>query len=229
MPMIERKQVIPGDVIARGNHRFGDYVEKRGDEYIALRVGLAEVGRDGIRLNPMTGSYLPRAEDQVVGKVIDLNGFGWVVDINSCFDGFLPASFVFGRDFSPATHDLSSKFKVGDIIGCRIESFERARDPQLSIRGEGYGKIESGEIVKMSPTKVARLIGRRGAMINLVSERTTCDVQVGQNGVVVVNGPPEGILKVKECIKMIEEATASSDLMAQVEAYLGGNQSGSQA
>ena len=226
MPMIERKQVIPGDVIARGNHRYGPYIEKRGDEYIALRVGLAEVGRDGVKLNPLTGPYLPRADDDVIGKVVDINGFGWVVDINSCFDGFLPASFVFGREFSPSTHDLSSKFKVGDLIGARIESFERSRDPQLSIRGHGYGKIDSGEIIKISPTKVPRLIGRRGAMINLISERTGCDVRVGQNGIVVVNGPPEGIVKTVMAVKMVEEEAHAADLMAKVDAYLGGSSGG---
>jgi exosome complex component RRP4 len=226
LPTIERKQVIPGDVITRGNHRYGAYIEKRGDEYIALRVGLAEVGRDGVKLNPLTGPYLPRAEDEVIGKVVDINGFGWVVDINSCFDGFLPASFVFGREFSPSTHDLSSKFRVGDIIGARIESFERSRDPQLSIRGHGYGKIDSGEIIKISPTKVPRLIGRRGAMINLISERTGCDVRVGQNGVVVVNGPPEGIVKTAKAIKMVEEEAHAADLMAKVDAYLGGSGDG---
>jgi exosome complex component RRP4 len=222
MPMIERKQVIPGDVITKGNHRYGPYVEKRGDEYIALRVGLAEVGRDGVKLNPLTGTYLPRAEDDVIGKVVDLNGFGWVVDINSCFDGFLPASFVFGREFSPSTHDLSSKFKVGDMIGARIESFERSRDPQLSIRGHGYGKIESGEIVKISPTKVPRLIGRRGAMINLISEKTGSDVRVGQNGIVVVNGTPEGLVKAVKAVRMVEEEAHAADLMSKVEAVLGG-------
>ena len=226
MPMIQRKQVIPGDVIATGNYRFGSNIEKRGDEYIALRVGLAEVGRDDLKLNPLTGPYLPRAEDEVIGKVADINGFGWVVDINSCFDGFLPASFVFGREFSPATHDLSSKFALGDMIGARIESYERSRDPQLSIRGQGYGKIESGEIIKISPTKVPRLIGRRGAMINMISEKTGCDVRVGQNGVVVVNGPPEGIVKTAKAIKMVDEEAHSADLMAKVEAYLGGTEVG---
>jgi exosome complex component RRP4 len=220
--MIERKQVIPGDVIAKGNHRYGPYVEKRGDEYIALRVGLAEVGREGVKLNPLTGTYLPRAEDDVIGKVVDLNGFGWVVDINSCFDGFLPASFVFGREFSPSTHDLSSKFRVGDMIGARIESFERSRDPQLSIRGHGYGKIESGEIVKISPTKVPRLIGRRGAMINLISEKTGTDVRVGQNGIVVVNGTPEGLVRAVKAVRMVEEEAHAADLMSKVEAVLGG-------
>lgn len=226
MPMIQRKQVIPGDVIAKGNYRYGSNIEKRGDEYIALRVGLAEVGTDGLKLNPLTGPYLPRAEDEVIGKVADINGFGWVVDINSCFDGFLPASFVFGREFSPATHDLSSKFALGDMIGARIESYERSRDPQLSIRGHGYGKIESGEIIKISPTKVPRLIGRRGAMINMISEKTGCDIRVGQNGVVVVNGSPEGIMKTAKAIKMVEEEAHSADLMAKMEAYLGGTEVG---
>jgi len=223
LPMIERKQVIPGDVIAKGNHRYGPYIEKRGDEYVALRVGLAEVGKEGVKLNPLTGPYLPRAEDDVIGKVVDLNGFGWVVDINSCFDGFLPASFVFGREFSPSTHDLSSKFKVGDIIGARIESFERSRDPQLSIRGHGYGKVESGEIVKMSPTKVPRLIGRRGAMINLISEKTGADVRVGQNGLVVVNGTPEGIVRAVKAVRMVEGEAHAADLMSKVEEFLGGS------
>jgi exosome complex component RRP4 len=220
--MVERKQVIPGDVIARGNHRYGSYIEKRGDEYVALRVGLAEVGREEVKLNPMTGPYMPRAEDEVIGKVVDMNGFGWVVDINSCFDGFLPASFVFGREFSPSTHDLSSRFKVGDIIGARIESFERSRDPQLSIRGEGYGKVDSGEITKVSPTKVPRLIGRRGAMINMISERTGTDIRVGQNGVVVVNGPPDGIVKALKAIRMVEEEAHAADLMTRIEEVVGG-------
>ncbi len=158
--------------------------------------------------------------------MVDINGFGWVVDINSCFDGFLPASFVFGREFSPSTHDLSSKFRVGDMIGARIESFERSRDPQLSIRGHGYGKIDSGEIIKVSPTKVPRLIGRRGAMINMISEKTGCDVRVGQNGIVVVQGPPEGIEKTARAVKMVEEEAHAADLMTKVESFLGGESNG---
>ncbi|MGD1055464.1 MAG: exosome complex RNA-binding protein Rrp4 [Nitrososphaerales archaeon] len=225
--MVDRKQVIPGDVIARGNYRYGNYIEKRGDEYVALRIGLAEVSHEDVKLNPLAGPYMPRADDQVIGKVIDINGFGWVVDINSCFDGFLPASFVFGREFSPATHDLSSRFRVGDVIGARIESFDRSRDPQLSIRGEGYGKISEGEIIRVSPTKVPRLIGKRGSMINLISERTHCDVQVGQNGVIVVVGPPEGIVKTVNVIKMIDSEARGADLKGKVEEYLGGSSAGS--
>lgn len=222
MPIVIRKQVIPGDVIARGDYRYGSYIEKRGDEYVALRVGLAEVSRDGIKLNPLTGPYIPHVDDQVIGKVIDISGFGWEVDINSCFFGYLPASFVFGRDFSPATHDLSSKFRIGDMIAAKIESFDRSRDPQLSIRGPGLGKIPRGEIIKISPTKVPRLIGKRGYMVKMITSQTGCDVKVGQNGLVAVIGPPDGILKVANVIRMIEEEAHAADLTRKVQEYLAG-------
>jgi len=226
LPLITRKQVIPGDVIASGDYRYGSYIEKRGSDYIALRIGLAEVSRDGVKLIPLTGPYLPHVDDQVVGKVIDMSGFGWEIDINSSFFGYLPASFVFGREFSPATHDLSSKFKVGDLLLCKIEAFDRSRDPQISIRGPGLGKVPTGEIVKISPTKVPRLIGRKGYMVNMISAQTGCELMVGQNGLVVVSGPPEGILKAANAIKMIEEEAHLADLTTKVQNYLGAEAQG---
>ena len=226
MPLITRKQVIPGDVIASGDYRYGSYIEKRGSDYIALRIGLAEVSRDGVKLIPLTGPYIPHVDDQVVGKVIDMSGFGWEIDINSSFFGYLPASFVFGREFSPATHDLSSKFKVGDLLLCKIEAFDRSRDPQISIRGPGLGKVPKGEIVKISPTKVPRLIGRKGYMVNMISAQTGCELKVGQNGLVVVSGPPEGILKAANAIKMIEEEAHLADLTTKVQNYLGAEAQG---
>jgi exosome complex component RRP4 len=63
-------------------------------------------------------------------------------------------------------------------------------------------------------------------MINLISERTGCDVQVGQNGVIVIVGPPEGIVKTANVIKMIDKETQGANLMGRVEEYLGGASSG---
>ncbi len=228
MPLVTRKQVIPGDVIATGDYRYGNFVEKRGNEYVALRVGLAELGRDGVKLIPLSGPYIPQVDDEVVGKVIDISGFGWEIDINSSFFGYLPASFVFGREFSPATHDLASKFRVGDLLLCKIEAFDRSRDPQISVRGPGLGKVPKGEIVKISPTKVPRLIGRKGYMVNMISAQTGCDLKVGQNGLVVVSGPPEGILRAATAIKMIEDEAHLADLTMKVQNYLGAEAPGAE-
>jgi exosome complex component RRP4 len=157
----------------------------------------------------------------VVGKVVNVTGYGWEADINSCFVGYLPGQFVFGRDFSPATHDLNSRFTKGDLLLAKIEAFDRTRDPQLSIRGPNLGKIPQGEIVKITPMKVPRLIGRKGYMINMIAELTSCEIKVGQNGVVVIDGPVEGVRKAVEVIQLIEQEAHTADLTAKVQQLLG--------
>jgi len=218
---ITRKQVIPGDVIITGDYRPGMFVERRGNDMVALRIGLAEIIRNDVKVIPLSGAYMPRTEDQVVGKVVNVTGYGWEADINSCFVGYLPGQFVFGRDFSPATHDLTTRFMVGDMMLAKIEAFDRTRDPQLSIRGPGLGKIPQGEIVKISPMKVPRLIGRKGYMINMIAELTSCEIKVGQNGLVVLDGPPEGVAKAVQAIQLIDQEAHMADLTTKVQQLLG--------
>ncbi len=221
MVEITRKQVIPGDVIVTGDYRPGMFVQRRGSDMVALRVGLAEIVRNDVKVIPLSGAYIPRAEDMVVGKVVNVTGYGWEADINSCFVGYLPGQFVFGRDFSPSTHDLTTRFTVGDLMLAKIEAFDRTRDPQLSIRGPGLGKIPQGEIVKITPMKVPRLIGRKGYMINMIAELSACEIKVGQNGVVVVDGPAEGVRKAVQAIELIEQEAHTAELTAKVQQLLG--------
>ena len=58
-------------------------------------------------------------------------------------------------------------------------------------------------------------------MVNLISERTGTDVKVGQNGVVVVNGAPEEVMKAVKAIKLVEEEAHAADLTSKVESLLG--------
>src|SRR5271169_1787039 len=221
MMEITRKQVIPGDVIVTGDYRPGMFVQRRGNEAVALRIGLAEIVGNDVKVIPLSGAYMPRVEDMVVGKVVNVTGYGWEADINSCFVGYLPGQFVFGRDFSPATHDLTTRFTVGDLMLAKIEAFDRTRDPQLSIRGPGLGKIPQGEIVKITPMKVPRLIGRKGYMINMIAEFSSCEIKVGQNGVVVIDGPPDGVRKAVQAIELIEQEAHTADLTTKVQQILG--------
>jgi len=222
---ITRKQVIPGDVIVSGDYRPGMFVQRRGSDMIALRIGLAEIVRNDVKVIPLTGVYMPRTEDLVIGKVVSVTGYGWEADINSSFVGYLPGQFVFGRDFSPATHDLTTRFVVGDLMLAKIEQFDRTRDPQLSIRGPDLGKIAQGEVVKLSPSKVPRLIGRKGYMINMIAELSNCQIKVGQNGMIVVDGTPEGTAKAVEAIHMVEAEAHVADLSNKVQQMLGGTPS----
>ena len=220
MPNVKRKYVIPGEVIAEGNYKPSSNVIRMGDNLVATRVGMAEIDRDNVKVIPLSGPYIPRPDDLVIGKIVDSTAFAWEADINSCFYAYLPAQSVFGRDFSPSRESLTTMFEIGDIISARILAFDRTRDPLLSVSGPGLGKVSSGEIVKMSPTKVPRVIGKRGLMINTIESGTGCKLMIGQNGMIVVEGKPEDVLRAMEAVKLVEEEAHTADLTQKVQNLL---------
>ncbi|MFN3621786.1 MAG: KH domain-containing protein, partial [Nitrososphaerales archaeon] len=85
----------------------------------------------------------------------------------------------------------------------------------------GLGKISKGEVVKISPTKVPRLIGKKGSMIRTIESGTGCKLTIGQNGIVVLSGQPEGIIKAVKAVRLIEEEAHLADLTQKVQALLG--------
>ena len=220
MPEIKRKYVVPGELIAEGQYQAESNVIKDGEKFYSTRVGMAEMGRDGVRVIPLSGAYFPRLDDMVVGNIVDHSAFAWEVDINSPFFAVLPAASVFGRDFSPANQSLSETFAKGDYVICNVASFDRTRDPLVSVSGPGLGKVTDGKIVKISPTKVPRLIGKKGLMIRAIEDATNCRLTIGQNGIVVVNGPDDGLIKVMNSINLIEEEAYMADLTQKVQVLL---------
>jgi exosome complex component RRP4 len=221
MQEIKRKFVIPGDRITEGNVRPSMNVIKLGNAIIATRIGIAEAGRDGIKVIPLSGVYIPRVNDIVIGKITDHSSLSWEVDINSCFSGHLPAQDVFGRDFSPARDDMGRQLAIGDLITARIIVFDRTRDPMLTIQDKDLGKIPRGEFLKISATRVPRLIGKRGSMIQTIEQATQTRVLIGQNGIVVVTGRnPEGIKLAVRAIRMVEEEAHTSNLTQRVKVLL---------
>src|SRR3954464_4598996 len=221
MQEIKRKYVVPGDRVIEGNFRPLMNVIKAGNSIIATRIGIAEAGRDGIKVIPLSGVYIPRVNDIVIGKITDHSSLSWEVDINSCFSGHLPAQDVFGRDFSPARDDMGRQLAIGDLITARIVSFDRTRDPMLTVQDKDLGKIPYGEFIKISPTRVPRLIGKRGSMIQTIEQATQTRVIIGQNGIVVVTGRDiEGLSLAVKAIKMVEEESHTTNLTQRVKSLL---------
>ncbi len=221
MSEIKRKYVLPGDYIANDNYKLLSNVIKIDNGIHATRIGIAEISKDGIKVIPLSGIYIPRVGDLVIGKIIDQSALGWYVDINSCFSAYLPAQDVFEKDFNPSRDDMSKKFKVGDLIACRITAFDRTKDPLLTVADKDLGKIKEGEIVKISPTKVPRLIGKRGSMIQTIEEATKCNIIVGQNGIIVVSGTnKDAILLTIKAIKIIEEEAHTANLTQRIKGML---------
>ncbi|MGA9166319.1 MAG: exosome complex RNA-binding protein Rrp4 [Nitrososphaeraceae archaeon] len=221
MQELKRKYVIPGDKIVDGNFRPLMNVIRIGDSIISTRIGIAEAGRDGIKVIPLSGVYIPRINDIVIGKIVDRSSLSWDVDINSCFSAHLPAQDVFGRDFSPARDDMNREMATGDLITARIIAFDRTRDPMLTVQDRDLGKIPRGESLKISATRVPRLIGKRGSMIQTIEQATQTRVIIGQNGVVVVTGRSQGGIELAvKAIKMVEEEAHTSNLTQRIKVLL---------
>ncbi len=220
MSDIKRKYVLPGDRIIEGNYKTLSNVIKIDNTIRSTRIGIAEISSEGVRVIPLSGVYIPRVGDLVIGKIIGHSALAWQVDINSCFFGHLPAQDVF-KDFNPAKNDLRTKFVIGDLITCRIVAFDRTRDPLLTVADKDLGKIEKGEVIKISPTKVPRLIGKRGSMIQTIEQTTKCGVIVGQNGVIVVyDSNRDAILLTIKAIKMIEREAHTANLTQRIKEML---------
>ena len=217
----KRKYVIPGDVITTGPFRPEQNVMLVGEKIIATAVGISEIYDDSVKVIPLTGKYIPKIDDLVIAKVNSHTSLSWELDINSCYVGFLPAQDVFGRDFSAHADELATKLKTGDLVAARIANFDRTRDPLVTIADRDLGKIDSGILIAISPSKVPRLIGKRGSMIQMIEQATDAAVTIGQNGWVVVScDTPEGLLKAKIAIEMVNEKAHVANLTDQVKEML---------
>jgi exosome complex component RRP4 len=216
-----KRYVIPGDTITTGPYRPEQNVYLEGKRIVATTIGISDISDDSVRVIPLTGGYIPKGSDIIVGKIVSHSALSWEVDMNSCYAGMLPASDVFGRDYSADVDDLNSKLRKGDLIVARIVNFDRTRDPLITIGDRDLGKIESGELFSISPSKVPRLIGKRGSMIQTIEGATNASITIGQNGWIIISSEdPNGLLKAKKAIQMIEDGAHTADLTDKVQEML---------
>jgi len=180
--------VTPGDLLAEGDYIAGKNTYRIDNRIYASRLGLVEYGDREVRVVALNAFYVPSVGDLVIGKITEVNVNGWIVDINSPYSAILKASDVFERGFKPQKDDLTEIFNIGDLILAKITSYDRTRNPQLTIREPGLGKITKGQIVKITPTKIPRVIGRKGSMINTLKRETGCRITIGQNGLILIHG-----------------------------------------
>jgi exosome complex component RRP4 len=208
--------VLPGDTIVTGDYTPEQNVIIDGDRAISTTVGFSEVNDNRVGVISLTGFYIPKIDDLVIGKVISFSALSWEIDINSYYSAILPASDVFGRDFTSSRDNLSLKLAKGDLIAARIVN-TGSREPLITISGQDLGKIDSGELVKISPSKVPRLIGKQGSMIQAIEGATNSSITIGQNGwVIVSNDETNGLLKAIEAIRLVDEQAHVANLTDKV-------------
>jgi exosome complex component RRP4 len=214
----EPKQIVtPGDLVAEGEYIAGENTYAEDKKIFASRTGLIEYDNKRVNVVALKAFYMPRAGDMVIGTVVEIGFNGWTIDINSPYQAFLRPADVLSRPFKPQKDELSQVLDMGDLIVAKIISYDRTHDPQITVAEPGLGKITRGQIVKVTPTKIPRIIGRQGSMVSMIKEQTGCQIILGLNGVVLITGKTlEDEQLALMAIHKIEEESHTSGLTDRI-------------
>lgn len=199
----KREIVIPGETIVSGSDYLpGEWTKREGNDIVALRFGLADKSGRLIKIIPLSGTYIPRKGNVVVGRVLDISFNGWMMDIDAPYSSFLSitecSKFV-------NKNDLSECYDIGDMIAVKVMSVKR-KGIDLTAKGRNLGKLEDGMIIQVNSNKVPRVIGKEGSMINLIKKESNCDITVGQNGIIwIKSNKIENELFAKKAILFVTE------------------------
>jgi exosome complex component RRP4 len=216
-----RKIAIPGEVIISGNSYLpGEGTERRGEDVVSLKYGLIEESNKLVRVIPLSGVYIPRRGNVVIGRVENITFNGWVVDIGTAGTSFLPVGEV-PRYVNK--NGLDELMGIGDMLVAKIQEVNK-RGIDLTIKSRGLGKLDDGLILQVNSNKVPRLIGKEGSMINLIKTETNCNITVGQNGFVWIKGDKiEDELFAKKAILFVVEKSFIEGLTEEVKKWFGEN------
>jgi exosome complex component RRP4 len=213
----DKQIVIPGDLLAEGEYVAGENTYLENNKIFAQRTGLVTYDNKRVNVVALKSFYVPRTGDIVIGTVVEVGFTGWTVDINAPYPALLRASEVLNRPFKPQKDDLPQVLDAGDLIVAKIDSYDRTHDPQLKVGEPGLGKITRGQIMKVTPTKIPRIIGRKGSMISMIKEETGCHIILGLNGIVLITGKTlEDERLAMMAIRRIEEESHTSGLTDRI-------------
>ncbi len=216
-----REIVIPGEFLdEKKGRKLGDGVYEEGEKVFAKVLGLPLIRANEIKVIPMSGVYIPKINDRVIGIVKQVEISGWLVDINSPYISFLSVSDGVDEFVDIQKMDITKFFDIGDIIYCKVSKVTKDKTVRISMRSLGARKLYGGSIIKVKPTKVPRIIGKGGSMINLIKKKTGCSIYVGKNGVIWIRGDKKN--KAIEAILRIERESHTIGLTDKIDKMLSG-------
>ena len=214
-----RQVVIPGDVIEARGLKPGEGTFVEGGIVYAAQLGIRSEQDGYVDVIPLAGRYIPRADDEVVGQVVDLGPSHWLVDINSPYPAPLHATESPWRvEFGETSHFMD----VGDSLLAKVLGVDETKRVQITMQDQGLRRLTGGQIVQISHSKVPRVIGKGGSMISMIQSYTKTQAFVGQNGRIWLDGDVKDTVHAVRAIRMIEEHAQSMGLTEAVKAYLEG-------
>ena len=213
-----REIVVPGEVLGDSEeYRTGENAYASDGKIRALVMGLKTYTGDAVGVIPMGGCYMPVTGDTVIGIIADVGPSNWMLDINAPYPAPLhvsegPWKVEFG--------DTSRFLTVGDVVLLKVLMVDEAKKISVTMKDSGLRKIEGGQLVEIAHSKISRVIGKSGSMIQMLKNMTDCRIFVGQNGRIWIDGDDENVEVAAEAIKIIEAEARSANLTDRVREFI---------
>ncbi len=211
----KRTIVIPGQLLGDTNQQKagrGTFVEHQ--KIYAKILGIASERPPYINVIAIKGRYDAVVGDTVIGIVETPMSSSWLVNINAPYPALLHVNEVpWNVDFGETEKYLNA----GDSIMAKVSQVDLEKKLQITLKDRNLHKIRGGHIIDVEPSKVPRIIGKKGSMITLLKKHTRCRIFVGQNGRIWIDGKDENIAKMLKAIRLIEEESISYGLTDKVE------------
>jgi len=208
-----RRIVLPGDLLAE-NPRvagYGTFIED-GKVYSKI-LGLFDKTETTVRVIPLKGKYMPSPGDVLVGIVREVTSSGWAVDIHSHYNAFLPLSE--NPEYRP-NKKISDVLDIDDAIITKVRDIDPRLKVTLTMKDKVCRPVRFGRIVAINPTRVPRVIGKKGSMIKTLKSELGIQIVVGQNGLIWISGDMNKVTIGEEAVYMIEEEAHTDGLTDRI-------------
>ena len=212
-----REIVVPGDLLDDSGMDAGNNAYVLDGKVYAGVLGVKNVYHDTVGVIPLGGRYMPSTGDTVIGIIEDIGPSNWLVNINAPYPAPLHVNEV---PWKVEFGDTSKYLNVGNVVMLKVLMVDESKKIQVTMKDSGLRKIEGGQLVEMSHSKVSRVIGKSGSMIQMIKNLTDCRIFVGQNGRIWIDGDEDHADIAVEAIKMIEKEAQSSNLTEKVETFI---------
>jgi exosome complex component RRP4 len=212
-----REIVVPGDVLDGTGMKPGENAYVLDGKVRASVMGVRNVFQNTVGVIPLRGCYMPVSGDTVIGVIVDIGPSNWMVDICAPYPAPLHVNEV---PWKVEFGDTSRYLGMGNVVLLKVLSVDESKKINVTMKDSGLRRIEGGRLVKISHSKVSRIIGKSGSMISMLKNMTDCRITVGQNGMIWIDGEDENAEVAVQAVKMVEAQAQAGNLTDRVREFI---------
>lgn len=199
---MSKRLVIPGELVTEERKKLGSHVFVNEGKVYSDALGLVNDESDYASVVPLEGKYMPQVGDLVIGIIGEEKFSVYMIDLNSFYKSVV------------SKRDMKEILKPGSVVSAKVGKVSELNEIDLQYPRLFFG----GEIIKVSPVKIPRVIGREASMLNILKEGTQSNIIVGKNGRIWAKGGDIDLLK--KAVKKIENEAHLENLTNKIQEFM---------